>query len=91
MPVVEFAHIHWRFLTQTRSQTQFVQATWAVTKNHSGPSKSRGFTRPSSLPKDFTLCEVRLDNKLRIHGCLNGNTFYLVWLDKNHAVFPSGK
>jgi len=31
MPVVEFAHIHRRFLTQTRSQTQFVQATWAVT------------------------------------------------------------
>jgi len=29
--VVEFAHIHRRFLTQTRSQTQFVQATWAVT------------------------------------------------------------
>ncbi len=32
MPVVEFAHIHRRFLTQTRSQPQFVQATWAVTK-----------------------------------------------------------
>jgi len=32
MPVVEFAHIHRRFLTQTRSQTQFVQATWAVTE-----------------------------------------------------------
>ncbi len=31
MPVVEFAHIHRRFLTQTRSQPQFVQATWAVT------------------------------------------------------------
>ncbi len=33
MPVVEFAHIHRRFLTQIRSQTQFVQATWAVTRN----------------------------------------------------------
>ncbi len=36
MPVVEFAHIHRRFLTQTRSQTQFVQATWAVTKRAVG-------------------------------------------------------
>ena len=31
MPVVEFAHIYRRFLTQTRSQPQFVQAAWAVT------------------------------------------------------------
>jgi len=45
MPVVEFAHIHRRFLTQIRSQTQFVQATWAVTnlleKIHVGGAKAR--------------------------------------------------
>lgn len=51
----------------------------------------RGFTRPSGLSKDIPMCELRVTSKARVHGALHNDIFYLVWLDRNHDVFPSGK
>lgn len=57
---------------------------------HKGPPAEAKFALPDSLSPDLTLHELRVDqsNKARIHGILWGETFYLVWLDRNHAVFP---
>jgi hypothetical protein len=60
-------------------------------KQHFGPSKGSGFSRPPDMPKDFSLCEIRVGEKARLHGSLNGDSFYLVWLDRAHGVFPAGK
>jgi hypothetical protein len=59
-------------------------------KAHKGPAAA-GFSRPVSLSKDVPLCEMRVGGKARVHGALIDSTFYLVWLDRVHAVFPSGK
>nr|WP_298925554.1 hypothetical protein [uncultured Erythrobacter sp.] len=57
---------------------------------HKGPPAQAKFALPDSLSPDLTLYELRVDqsNKARIHGVLWGETFFLVWLDRNHAVFP---
>jgi hypothetical protein len=59
-------------------------------KAHKGPA-AIGFARPASLSRDVPLCEMRVGGKARVHGALIDTTFYLVWLDRVHAVFPSGK
>lgn len=59
-------------------------------KAHKGPA-ARGFSRPTALSKDIDLCELRVDGKARVHGALFDGTFYLVWLDRSHEVFPDGK
>lgn len=59
-------------------------------KVHKGPA-ARGFARPAALSKDIDLCELRVDGKARVHGALFDGTFFLVWLDRAHAVFPDGK
>lgn len=56
-------------------------------KPHKGPA-ARGFARPTALSRDIDLCELRVDQKARVHGALLNDTFYLVWLDRSHAVFP---
>lgn len=60
-------------------------------KLHSGRPLERGFSKPTSMPKEYTLSELRVSDKARLHGCLVNSSFFLVWLDRNHAVFPSGK
>jgi hypothetical protein len=59
-------------------------------KAHKGPAAA-GFSRPASLSKDVPLCEMRVGGKARVHGALIDTIFYLVWLDRVHAVFPSGR
>jgi len=59
-------------------------------KPHRGPA-ARGFSRRGSLSRDIDLCELRIDGKGRVHGALFDGTFFLVWLDRSHAVFPDGK
>ena len=54
-------------------------------------SPAKGFPRPSGLSKDIPLCELRVTGKARVHGALHQDIFYLVWLDRNHNVFPNGK
>jgi hypothetical protein len=58
---------------------------------HKGPPKGRGFSRPSALSQDQPMIEMKVTQKARVHGVGSTDTFFLVWLDRNHAVFPSGK
>lgn len=59
-------------------------------KPHKGTTGA-GFARPSSLSKDLAMFEMRIDQKARVHGVFQHDIFFLVWLDRNHAVFPEGK
>jgi hypothetical protein len=58
---------------------------------HKGPPKGHGFSRPSSISKDQSLVEMKITGKARVHGIETDEAFFLVWLDRNHAVFPGGK
>lgn len=58
---------------------------------HKGPPKGHGFSRPTSLSKDQSLIEMKVGGKARVHGVETDDTFFLVWLDRSHAVFPDGK
>lgn len=57
---------------------------------HKGPPAQAKFALPENLSQDLTLHELRVDqsNKARIHGVIWRETFFLVWLDRSHAVFP---
>lgn len=55
---------------------------------HKGPPKGGGFKRPDSLSADLQFCEIGLNKKARLHGFISGSVFFLVWLDRNHQVFP---
>lgn len=59
-------------------------------KLHKGPPGGRGFSRPSSLARDITLFELRVSGRARVHCYLSNEQLYLVWLDRNHEVFPDG-
>jgi hypothetical protein len=56
-------------------------------KPHKGDAAA-GFARPKGLSREVDLCELRVDKKSRVHGALLDTTFFLVWLDRSHAVFP---
>lgn len=56
-------------------------------KPHKG-KPAPGFARPKSLSPEIKLCEVRATGKARLHGVIIGSVFHLVWLDRNHDVFP---
>lgn len=42
----------------------------------------------SILSPDITFSEIRVTQKARIHGFRAGAGYYLVWLDKDHEIFP---
>ncbi len=58
--------------------------------NHCTPPAS-GFSRPANLSPDIKLCEMRVNGTARVHGFQDGSTFFLIWLDRLHTVFPDGK
>lgn len=53
------------------------------------PSAER-FVRPKAIGEDHRMHEIRVDrsNSARMHGIIVDSVFYLVWLDRKHAVFP---
>ena len=53
------------------------------------PAEDR-FARPDELSEDLSFYELKVDpsNKARVHGVFVGSVFFLVWLDRAHAVFP---
>jgi hypothetical protein len=53
------------------------------------PAEAR-FARPAKLSEDLKFFEIKVDpsNKARIHGVFVGSVFFLVWLDRLHAVYP---
>jgi hypothetical protein len=59
--------------------------------SHKGPPKGPGFKRPKNISEDMQFYEIGLNQRARIHGILVGSVFFLVWLDRGHKVFPSGK
>lgn len=46
---------------------------------------------PGNLAEDIDLSEMRISDRARIFGVRNEATYYIVWLDKDHQVFPEGK
>ena len=49
------------------------------------PGKGKFLDQYEEVKKSF---ELRVEDDARVHGFRRGNTFYLVWLDKNHEVYP---
>lgn len=41
-----------------------------------------------SISEDITFFELRVNKKARVHGFRVKSAFYLVWLDRNHKVYP---
>lgn len=56
---------------------------------HKYKPKAERFTRPKAIGKDHRMHEIRVDksNTARMHGVIEGEVFYLVWLDRKHEVF----
>lgn len=55
---------------------------------HKGPPGA-GFSRPPSLSQDQAMIELKVSDRARVHGAESENTFFLVWLDRGHRVFPN--
>ena len=53
------------------------------------PAEAR-FSRPEQLSEDLSFFELKVDssNAARVHGVFVGSVFFLVWLDRLHAVYP---
>ena len=45
-------------------------------------------TWPANLSEDVSMCEIRICRRKRVFGVRDAETFYLVWLDRNHTVCP---
>jgi len=60
-----------------------------VVHHKHAPAEDR-FTRHAKLSEDLKFFEIKVDqsNKARMHGVILGSVFYLVWLDRLHAVYP---
>ena len=57
---------------------------------HKNDPAEKRFARPDKLSEEFKFFEIKVDpsNKARIHGVFVGSVFFLVWLDRLHAVYP---
>lgn len=79
-----------KFIDKTQGMTvkQITTDPGLYWKAHKGPPKGSGFSRPAALSQEITLCELRLSSASRVHGVFLGDTFFLVWLDRTHDVFP---
>jgi len=42
-----------------------------------------------TLSEDIGWCELRVTQKARVHGFRAGQGFFLVFLDRNHEIFPA--
>lgn len=54
-------------------------------------SKQAGRTLPANLAEDIDLSEMRISDRARIFGVRSEATYFIIWLDKDHKVFPEGK
>lgn len=41
------------------------------------------------LSEDTTFFELRVDGDKRVHGFRSKSIFFLIWLDRNHQIYPS--
>lgn len=71
-----------------------VQATGGHGKNAQGIAfkvvnpKQAKRNLPENLAEDIDLAEIRITKKARIFGVRSESIFYVIWLDKDHQVFP---
>jgi hypothetical protein len=78
------------------------ESDWPMIMKSGGSAGTKtglGFTKhkdeskhPSSLirdkiSEDINFFELRVTKKARVHGFRSLNTFFLVWLDRNHKMF----
>jgi hypothetical protein len=42
-----------------------------------------------TISPDIQFFELRISHKARVHGFRSKNTFFLVWLDRNHEIYPA--
>jgi hypothetical protein len=68
-----------------------LKAYTALCDRHKGKPSEDRFSRPVELSEDLALYELKVDpsNKARVHGVFVGSVFFLIWLDRKHAVFKS--
>lgn len=75
------------------------QCTWQQVYLTSGKTQKNGFAYTvipiskypnkefkENLSKDITIFELRVNQKIRVHGFRNKAVFYICWLDKNHGI-----
>ena len=75
------------------------QFTWQQVYLTSGKTQKNGFAYTvipiskypnkdfkENLSKDITIFELRVNQKIRVHGFRNKAVFYICWLDKNHEI-----
>lgn len=57
---------------------------------HKNEPAEQRFARPEKLSEDLKFFEIKVDagNAARMHGVFVGSVFFLVWLDRLHAVYP---
>lgn len=82
------------FTTKLRSHT------WAqITGSHKVGLGYDVHKNPSKLPEaykelkneispEINFFELRVTDKARVHGFRAGDAFFLVWLDRNHEIYP---
>jgi len=68
-----------------------LKRTLSLCDMHKGIPAEGRFSLPDDLSPDIQFFELKVDpsNKLRIHGFFVEGVFFLVWLDRKHACFPS--
>ncbi len=72
------------------STNDITSGTYGTLRFH----KVENATQPTSLPskvelKDMHQLAIGGTSKGRIHGILTGDTFYIIWLDPLHNLYPS--
>jgi hypothetical protein len=74
-------------LRQKSDVYHFHAVDWDRTAEPQGFPDSRLLALPSY---QFALLGVN-QQRARVYGVLHGNTFYIVWFDLDHAIWPSFK
>jgi len=72
---------------QEKTPTQVKTDKGLDSKKHNR-TKPSGFSLPNHLDSNTELWQLKVSQKARVHGYIIGNYFHLVWLDRNHEVFP---
>lgn len=80
-------------ISELRAMSVDTLLTHAICCRHDGTINSGRFTRPEGISREASMYEIRVDphNRARMHGTIYDSVFYLVWLDRNHEVFPWDK
>lgn len=78
----EVHHKSWTMVYSTAGKKQKTGLAYTPLPLHSYPNSDF----KNQLSKDITLFELRLNDKIRVHGFRHKSIFYLCWLDKNHTI-----